>query len=298
MKAQVGGTTPLWIACRLLLYERGDDFFRCMDKALSTADPEDIHDLRVASRRLREGLALFSPCYPPAECARFGKSFRRVTRAMGAIRNTDEALLFFTALAEDLGEPCRAELEQVQDSFRARRKKELKRLRTALRESAPRALRTRYQRVVSSPSLFTSPRTSVDLFAPLSLFAGEAIAAGLAPVMELVPQAQLAGEIEAQHRLRIAIKHFRYRSEILSPLFGAAFPAVHSRLKAYQDVLGQMHDLDVFAGIVRDFPLSFPTNEVVLTAIAVRREGLFTEFIAMLDVMPPARIGELLRSAL
>jgi CHAD domain-containing protein len=297
MNLRVESATPLWIACRLLLYERGDDFFRCRDKALATADPDDIHDLRVASRRLREGLALFAPCYLPAEIARLSRTFRRVTRALGAIRNTDEALLFFTSLAEALGEPCRAELGRVQDSFRGERKQELKRLRAALREFAPRALRSRYLRVVSAPCLF-SPINSVDLFAPLSSFAKEALDAGLASVMELVPQARQPGEIEAQHRLRIAMKHFRYRAEILAGLFGAGFPELRDKLKAYQDVLGVMHDLDVFAGIVRDTQLSACSGEIVLDAIATRRERLFIEFTGMLDAMPPDVIGERLRSAL
>ncbi|ABQ26816.1 CHAD domain-containing protein [Geotalea uraniireducens] len=297
MKAQVEGATPLWIACRLLLSERGDDFFARRDKALATADAEDIHDLRVASRRLREGLALFASCYPPAEIAPLGKSFRRVTRALGAIRNTDEALLFFTSLAEEFGDPYRAELAHVQDSFRVERKKELKRLRAALREFAPWALRRGYLRVVSAPSLFASG-ISVDPFVPLSVFARQAIDAGLSAVMELVPQARRAGEIEAQHRLRIAVKHFRYRAEILEGLFGAGFPELCDRLKAYQDVLGRMHDLDVFAGIVRDAKLAGGTGKTVLNAIATRREGLFAEFTGMLDTMSPEKIGERLRSAL
>ena len=58
----VEGKTPLWLAARVLLHERGDDFFRRRDKVLKTFDPEEIHDLRVSSRRLREGLELFLPC--------------------------------------------------------------------------------------------------------------------------------------------------------------------------------------------------------------------------------------------
>jgi CHAD domain-containing protein len=297
MKARVEGATPLWIACRLLLSERGEDFFTRRDKALATADPVDIHDLRVASRRLREGLALFAPCYPPAEIARLAKNFRRVTRALGAIRNTDEALLFLTSLAEELDDPCRAELERVQDHFRGARAEELKLLRAALREFTPRTLHGGYLRVVSAPSLFASSG-STDPFVPLSIFAREAIDAGLAAVMELVPQARRAGEIEAQHRLRIAIKHFRYRAEILSGLFGAGFPELRDRLKAYQDVLGRMHDLDVFVGIIRDAHLSDLTGETIENAIVARRDVIFTEFTVMLDTMPPEKIGERLRSAL
>ena len=297
MKSRVEGATPLWIACRLLLSERGDDFFTHRDKALATADPEDIHDLRVASRRLREGLALFAPCYPPAGIARLGKNFRRVTRALGAIRNTDEALLFFNSLAEALGEPCRAELAQLRGSFGDEREKELKRLRAILRENAPRSLRRGYLRVVSAPTLFASG-SSADPFLPLSLFARDALDAGLAAVLELVSPARRAGEIGAQHRLRIAIKHFRYRAEILADLFGAGFPELRDRLKGFQDILGRMHDLDVFAGIVRDVKLAGGTGETVLNAIATRREGLFAEFTGMLDTIPPEKIGEQLRSAL
>ncbi len=298
MKARVEGATPLWVACRLLLHERGNDFFARRDRALATADPEDIHDLRVASRRLREGLALFAPCYPPDDIARLGKRFRRVTRSLGAIRNTDEAILFFTSLAEELGNPCRAELERIQDAFREERNRELERLRSALREFAPPSLRRAYLRVVSAPRLFIPPGGSPDPFAPLADFAREAIDAGLSAVVELVPQARRAREIEAQHRLRIAIKHFRYRAEILSGLLGASFPKLRDRLRAYQDVLGRMHDLDVFAGIVQDARLPGEVRKTALDAIFYRRNVFFAEFTDMLDILPPEKIGEQLRSLL
>src|SRR5512137_642289 len=101
---QIVGSTHLWVAARVLLYERGDDFFMLWDKVLKTSDAEDIHDLRVSSRRLREGLALFTPCYPSGNIARLVKRIKRVTRLLGDIRNTDEAILFFSALADEVDE--------------------------------------------------------------------------------------------------------------------------------------------------------------------------------------------------
>ena len=44
MTMPVQGTTPLWIAARVLLHERVNDFFRHRDKVVKTFDPEDIHD--------------------------------------------------------------------------------------------------------------------------------------------------------------------------------------------------------------------------------------------------------------
>ena len=86
----VAGTTPLWMAARSLLSERVDDFFRRRDKVLKTFDAEDIHDLRVSTRRLREGLALFAPCYPPVNIGRLVRKIRQVTRLLGDMRKNSK----------------------------------------------------------------------------------------------------------------------------------------------------------------------------------------------------------------
>jgi CHAD domain-containing protein len=292
---QIDGSKPLWIAARILLTDRGEDFFRRRDSVLKTYGPEEIHDLRVASRRLREGLALFAPCYPSGHIVRLVKQLKLVTRLLGEIRNTDEAILFFTALAKELDAGFCDDLEGIAASFQKGRKKELKQLRAGLKEIASRQLRDLYRRVINSPSLFNLQKNDIDLFIPLSQFAGEALNARLAAILRLLPEARQAGEIEAQHLLRIAVKHFRYRIEILSFLFGAHFEELHGVLKGYQDVLGIMHDLDVFADIVRKAGLTFLKQKPCLDVIAAKRSNLFAEFSAMLDTTPFEEIGERIR---
>jgi CHAD domain-containing protein len=294
----VEGKTPLWLAARVLLHERGDDFYQRRDKVLKTFDPEDIHDLRVSSRRLREGLELFLPCYPAGLIEPFVKLCRKVTRLLGEIRNTDEALCFFDALMTELNEIGQADLERLKLSFQKKRKKELKRLKAGLRISASDALRDRYRHGVNSLVLFSTPPTAVDLFAPLAVFAGSSLDARMAAVVKLAPEAGLADAIKAQHLLRIAVKHYRYRLEILSFLFGERFQELHAPVKAYQEVLGKMHDLDVFAGIVRAAGFSPSSEAVVLGTIAARRSRLFTEFSGMLKKMPFELIGAQARNAL
>lgn len=295
---QPEGTTPLWIAARVLLRERVDDFFRRLERVLETFDPDDIHDLRVASRRLREGLALFAPCYPPRNIGRVVQQVRRVTRLLGEIRNTDEALIFFAALADELDHACRGDLERLLDSFREMRKNELKRLKAGLRQAGSESRADFHRQVVNSPALFTPPADGTDPFAPLTAFARGALDARLAAVLELVPEARQPGAIEAQHLLRIAVKHFRYRLEILSFLAGARYQELHGALKGYQELLGRMHDLDVFAGIVREAGFPPETEQPVLDAIAAKRERLFAEFSGMLEAAPFERIGAQVRNAL
>ncbi len=295
---RLDGTTQLWIAARVLLHERGEELFRRRDKVIETLDPEDIHDLRVASRRLREGLALFAPCYPADTIKRIDKKVRSITRFLGDMRNTDEAILFFAALTDELGDACRSDLEPLLASLQKKRKREMRRLKNGLQKVAGGGLRDLYLRGINALSLFAPPGNGIDLFSPLSGFAKNSIDARHSVIRELLPQARAIEAIEAQHRLRIAIKHFRYRMELLSSLLGADFQELHAAVKQYQDVLGTMHDLDVFAGIVRESGFSSEAEKLVLDAILSKRAKLFRDFTALLKATPLETIGERVRNAL
>jgi CHAD domain-containing protein len=295
---QIVGSTHLWVAARVLLYERGDDFFMRWDKALKTSNAEDIHDLRVSSRRLREGLALFAPCYPAGGIARLVKQIKQVTRLLGEIRNTDEAILFFSALADEVDETCRGDLEGVAASFRKSRKKELKRLKAGLRDIDSGSLGDLYRRVINAPNLFSNAPNGIDLFIPLSRFAKDALDERFASVLKLVTVALQEGEAEAQHLLRIAVKHLRYRMEIISFLFGSHYEELHEALKEYQDLLGKMHDLQVFSGIIRNARLPFEIERMILDAMVARERKLFADFSEKHNATPFEKIGERVRDAL
>src|SRR5215210_4212702 len=52
------------------------------DGVLDTADVERLHDMRVASRRLRAALEIFEPCFPR----------KRYRRALGHVKELADAL--------------------------------------------------------------------------------------------------------------------------------------------------------------------------------------------------------------
>src|SRR5262245_17279218 len=52
-------------------------------------DREGVHRVRVASRRLRSFLPLFAVCVSRKTCNRWCKQLRRLTRALGRVRDTD-----------------------------------------------------------------------------------------------------------------------------------------------------------------------------------------------------------------
>jgi CHAD domain-containing protein len=298
MTLQADGKAPLWITARQLLCERGDDFSRRLDQALQTFDPEDIHDLRVSSRRAREGLLLFAPCYPAGRINRLGKQLKRVTRLLGSIRNSDEAALYFSSLRNQLEDSCGGELEQLAAAFRKTREEELQRLGSGLEQLAAGGVHGRYRRVVAAPALFAGRAGSSDAFAPVAGFACEALTTRFADVVKLVPPARQEQNSKAQHLLRIAVKHCRYRLEILSFLLASDYPEVHAALKGYQDVLGKMHDLDVFAGICREASLPPPRTALIQAAIATDRDRFFADFSAMLETIPFEGLVARVRAAL
>ena len=293
---QLDGTTSLWIAATVLLYTRGEELFSRGEKAAKTLDPEDIHDLRVASRRLGEGLALFASCYPPEVIRAMGKKVKKVTRFLGDIRNADEAILFFTDLAAQLDDGCRRDLEPFLVSCHDDRERTVRGLKNGIRKISEGSLPELYLKTLNSLSLFAPPDKGINLFCPLSGFAGYALDQRLSTIRELLPQARGAGAIEAQHRLRIAVKRFRYRMELLSFLIEDEYPLLHGVVKGYQDVLGTMHDLDVFGGIVREADFPAETEKMLLDAITAQREKLFSDFCRMLEEQPLEQICERVRS--
>ncbi|KAF0221165.1 MAG: CHAD domain-containing [Geobacteraceae bacterium] len=288
---QLNGQTSLWLAARILLAERRDDFFRRWFRVLNTFDLDDIHDLRVASRRLREGLTLFAPIYPAKGIAPLVKKVKQVTTLLGEMRNTDEALLFFKALSDELDAVCRGALTDLLTEFKKRREKEEETLRERLESPEPKSFRSSFRKVVRTPFLFFPPSVSADPFSTISAYAKESMQQRIAEVLELLPQARGEENIDAQHRLRIAVKHFRYRMEIFSFLVGGGYQELHGAVRGYQDVLGKMHDLDVFAGIVRDRGFALQVEQAVLAAIAAKRGNLFGDFMAMLGKTPLETIG-------
>jgi CHAD domain-containing protein len=91
---------------------------------MKTSALDEVHDLRVASRRFRAALELMSSSTPKGAGTELRKRVRKLTRKLGELRNIDEALSFFqshTAMDADLGallcsplsELRRAELRRI-----------------------------------------------------------------------------------------------------------------------------------------------------------------------------------------
>jgi CHAD domain-containing protein len=82
---------------------RAAEVFANADGVLDTGDIERVHDMRVATRRLRAAMEVFAPCFPPKEHKKLLKEVKRLADALGERRDPDVALAELTAIEGEVG---------------------------------------------------------------------------------------------------------------------------------------------------------------------------------------------------
>lgn len=81
---------------------RSHELFAHAPHVLDTADIERVHDMRVASRRLRAALEVFAPCFEPKEHRGVLREVKRLATALGARRDPDVQIAQLRQLRAEL----------------------------------------------------------------------------------------------------------------------------------------------------------------------------------------------------
>jgi CHAD domain-containing protein len=245
------GELPLAVAGARVMLEQLDRIAAHEAGARTGADPEDVHRMRVATRRLRAALRVFRGALtpaaggPPLDLERTTVELRALAAALGTVRDLDVFALAIRkharaappadrpalrALAADLKReshaaqdglrafldgPALAYLrDEVRPALAAVAASGRGRKRDAVRRRAPRLIVRALRRLY---------KNQATLFAPAS--------------SEL-------------HELRILAKRARYAGEFFAPAFGERLVEPIAQLTAVQDVLGEIHDADVAIGVL------------------------------------------------
>jgi len=205
----------------------------------SAADPvEAVHDLRVASRRLRAFFDTFGPQLPAKTVARGRKRLRRVTRAVAELREWDVNAVQLSERRQLVDNDAeRAALEYLLDRIDGRRAKLRKRARAQLAridfEGIDRALRDGLDQLALRER---APSSSFEVVAWVAL------EAAIHRVAEARPPSDGQERPAELHALRIAAKRLRYALELVKPALGDRYGELHERIKAVQELLGDHHD--------------------------------------------------------
>lgn len=204
-------------------------------------DPEELHDMRVATRRMRAALRTYGPALPPSVRRRLTKDLRWLGRRLGAVRDVDVLLEGFAASAAD---------PRLLEHLRRRRGIARDRMLPALRSP-------RYLRMVSTLDAVCRGWSMEPLpEAALHPAAAHAAAQARKALQRLVREGDAAMErpdADRLHQTRIRAKRLRYILEFHRALGGASCAGMIRRLKAAQDHLGAHQDAVVADAEVREF---------------------------------------------
>lgn len=197
-------------------------------------DPQGIHDVRVASRRVRAVLDLVDP----KVYAGFKQQRRRMkalTRMLGGARELDVHLANLDDLKRRGLEAChQAALEHAQENLDRLRRKTLRQLAEELEEGSIQSCTA----LLKTPKL-AKPSALGDVQASAWNCLEPRLQAALAPIPALSEQE----DAEGLHALRIHTKRLRYTLEILAPALDHDTAEALERLRQLQTILGEHHDL-------------------------------------------------------
>ena len=97
---------------------RADEVFAFRDRALDTSDIEGVHDMRVATRRLRAVMEIFAVCFPKEQHRRALKEVKELADTLGERRDPDVMIDGLEKVAQSLGPADRSGIRQLERSLR------------------------------------------------------------------------------------------------------------------------------------------------------------------------------------
>ncbi len=222
----------------------------------SAADIEAVHQMRVATRRLRAAFTLFAECLPNKRGEDWQREIKRITQALGAARDTDVQFEWLRKFLAKSTEPTwrpglnrlllrlyqqrqRLQIKVVDALDRLEASHTLDDLGTLLREQ-----------VVQARLNNVDPHAT-----EVYLRAAEAIRLQLEHFLAYdvyVYQPEHSTEL---HAMRIAAKHLRYTLEIFAELYNDTLKQPLKVVKEMQELLGDLHDSDVWIDFAPQFML-------------------------------------------
>lgn len=240
-------------------------------------DVEELHDMRVASRRLRAGVALFADVLP-VELVRLRPELAWLGQTIGAVRDLDVQLGEldgWIAQAPEEDRPVLARLRALLDGQRVHARAEL----LEALDSA------RYERFVHRFGATLRSRSGTRT-ASVRTVAPALVLQRQRAVRKWLRRARSGHEPEAYHRLRIADKRFRYALEFLSDVYPGGTDVLVKRAVALQDLLGAYQDGHVAVARLRRLALSHADDLGVEAVFAMG--GLAERYRAGMET---ARLG-------
>lgn len=242
---------------------------QAMPAAEDGRDPEGVHQLRVALRRLRAALHLMRPLGTSATLDGLETDARWLAQNLSAARDLD---VFLTDTLPEIAEACTtvAGFDSLRALAERQRDLAYRKLRIALAERRCASFVLGLGAWIEARGWRNDvpPDDLRRLAAPAIDFAGHVLSERHQTVLKRGRRFKKL-PAERRHRLRLALKKLRYSIDFLLPLYGASKPAKkYARtLVGLQEQLGHYNDMAVTAGVIDG--LGTTSTDAAIAAAAI-----------------------------
>lgn len=209
--------------------------------AVAVLDGAAIHDMRVASRRLRMALEVFRPYLPGKLRKKLRRMARSITRDLGTRRELDVMVEMMRVHRDETHGVWQRFMDHAIAIIDTRRAAEADYCRCA----AALAVSDGFREVVDGVIV----RLESNGVCVLDL-ARVGILGALAEARVARVAWKNSEDPETLHLVRIALKHLRYACEFYAPLYGDPMAERIAQIKAAQEILGEWNECRLLQDMV------------------------------------------------
>lgn len=218
----------------------------------SGKDIEALHNMRVATRRMRAAFRIFGPAYAKKVIKPLLKGLKETGRALGPVRDLDVFMDKLHNYRQTLPETEPDSLQTMLDVWAKKREQARQEMLAYLNSKKYARFKKELLKFVKTEGFGAKPvktPTTPDQIrhlAPGLIYTAYSEVRAYETVLDNAP-------VETLHQLRIAFKRLRYLLEFLQETLGDEAGLVIKEIKVMQDHLGDLQDAEVAGAILKDF---------------------------------------------
>lgn len=247
MKANVD--TSLQLAGCQFVSKQLSKLTKHLQGAKTAEDIEDVHQARVACRRLRSALVIFSDCFDADKLGVWNKQIKKLLKSFGAARDLDVQIEFLQWVLDGLDNEHRRYRPGIKrmmlrwqgrrDAIQPQIVKVIDRLQ---KDHVLMNIHLEVERILFHFRHQEVPPVSTEM-------TGRALDQIQERTVDLLARRaclQQPQDVPEHHAMRISAKKLRYTMEIFDAAMGGNLKGPIKKIKKIQTILGDLHDCDVW----------------------------------------------------
>jgi len=225
----------------LVLHSRFDEIDQFQHQALKPRDMEGVHDMRVATRRLRSVLLDFNPLLKKSALKPVKNEIKQLANALGSVRDLDAAIITLEKLKLKTRNPLiKKGVGKLLGNRSVLREKARAQLEAFLKTNDLSKLHERFDSAVEEAVRQKKSAQSCTF----EEFGLTAISIKLEEFRDLSKTIYTPFDAEGLHDFRLSAKRLRYTIELFSTR--PKLVKFAGKLSRMQDFLGEVHDCDLW----------------------------------------------------